>query len=379
MTSILKFLSKKWILGGIAFLCLLALLCGYHSQKGKIKKEIAHLDWMDRVVSAEFAPFEKQGITKSLLDSTWDNCKTYKEFKRFKILDSTVYGDECKIKHLLEALVKRYKIPDVDFIYFNEDRIKPSFFRRKAYKKCAPILVSAKHRSLDKVILFSDWVYDIEDLQKGWNALIKTVNEHQNIDWSQKTDKLFWRGTPWDGPHFGMYNFNNWKTLPRGKLVHESRKHPELIDAAFSEYPLQCVQESLDRCRQEMGEIQFTAWDEVFRFKYQMAIDGVTCSFPATQWKLLSGCLTFKQDSPDIMYFYDELVAWKHYIPVRTDLADLIEKIQWAKNHDAEARVIAQNGRSFALNHLMPEHILLYCYKVLLKYASLQKFQPAQE
>ena len=333
-------------------------------------------DWMDRVVEREFALFDKQRITKELLDATWDNCKHKKEFKRYKIINSVVYGEDLKIKRLLEALVKTYKVPDVDFIYYNEDRLKPDFFRRKAFRKCAPILVSAKHKNLQRAILFSDWVYDICETQSGWNFHIQTMNAHQDIAWEDKEEKLFWRGTPWDGKKFGMYNFDNWTTLPRGRLVYESQKHPDLIDAAFSQYPDKCAEQSLEQCKKILGDIRFISWDQTLRYKYQMAIDGVTCSFPATQWKLLSGSLTFKQDSPDIMYFYGELVPWKHYIPVKNDLSDLLEKIQWAKTHDAEAKIIAQNGRTFALEHLMPEHILQYCYKVLLKYASLQTFEP---
>lgn len=334
-------------------------------------------DWMGKVVNKEFSSFQKNGISKELLESTWSSCKKIKEFKRFKIINSKVYGDECKVKHMLEMLTEKYTIPDVDFIYYNEDRLKPDFFKRSAYKKCAPLFVSAKNKSLTRAILFSDWVYDIKNDQSGWNFFISLINEHQTIPWEEKTEKLFWRGTPWDGKHFGMYTFENWTTLPRGKLVYESRKHPELIDAAFSEYPLKCMKTNPERCREEMGQVCFTPWMDVFRHKYHMAIDGVTCSFPATQWKLLSGNLTFKQESKDIMYFYDELIPWTHFIPVREDLSDLLEKIKWAKAHDAEAKRIAENGRQFALDHLMPEHIMEYCYKVLLKYASLQKFQPA--
>ncbi len=327
--------------------------------------------WMDKVIEKEFAPFKKEGISKALIESTWEKCKNKKEFKRFQIIDSKVYGEDTRIKKLLTVLTQKYKVPDVDFIYFYEDRIKPCFFKRKAFKKSAPFLVSAKSKSLSRAILFADWIYDIETQEKGWNFLIQKMNELQTIRWEEKIDKLFWRGTPWDGKHFDMYTFDNWTSIPRGKLVHLSRQHPELIDAAFSEYPKKC-REDPDRCKQEMGEISFVPWEEVAHFKYQMAIDGVTCSFPATQWKLLLGALAFKQETPDVMYFYDALIPWEHYIPVKQDLSDLLTQIKWAKSHDAEAKRIAQNGREFALTHLMPEHLLLYCYKVLVRYASLQ-------
>jgi hypothetical protein len=332
---------------------------------------------MDRAIKRDFVRYEKSGITRELLDTSWENCRQKKEFRRYKVIDSKVYGEEGRIKSFLEALVKAYPVPDVDFIYYYEDRLKKSFFKRRAHRNSAPIFVSAKHKTLDYTVLFSDWVYDINNEQSGWNFLIKKINEDQALwDWSSKIEKLFWRGTPWDGKHFGMYNFENWTTIPRGRLVFESLQHPDWIDAAFSEYPFQCAQEDPEKCLREMGSIRPVSWSEMLHYKYHMILDGVTCSFPATQWKLLSGCVPFKQQSDDIQFFYDELIPWKHYIPVQADLSDVMEKIQWAKSHDLEAKEIAQNAREFALTHLMPEHTLLYCYKVLVKYASLQRFQP---
>ena len=333
--------------------------------------------WMDEAAEKELSFFSKCGVSKELLETTWFHCKKYKEFKRFKIINGAVYGDECPLKNLLNALVQQYQVPDVDFIHYNEDRLKPSFFKRSSFKKCAPIFVSAKNKSIKKAVLFSDWMYNIADHERGWNHLMTLVEGYANNSWNDRIEKLFWRGTPWDGKHFGMYTFDNWKTLPRGRLVHESQKHPDLIDAAFCKYPDLCVSESLAKCEEILGKIRFAPWAEVLSYKYQIAMDGVTCSFPATQWKLLSGALVFKQESPDIMYFYGELLPWKHYIPVKNDLSDLHEKLSWAKNHDEKAREIAENGRAFVRENLKPEDILEYCHKVLVKYAQLQHFSPS--
>lgn len=332
-------------------------------------------DWMDRAIARDFKRFEK-GITKEALEETWACSKRHKEMHRYQVIDSKVYGPPSRIKLLLEELVNRFPVPNVDFIYYYEDRLKPSFFQRRP--ESAPIFVSAKNQKIDRAILFADWNYHVQDENSGWNLLIKKINASQ-VEWNEKKETIFWRGMPWDGKHFGMYDFENWTTLPRGKIVSESRKDPDLIDAAFSEYPAKCVKENLDRCVREMGAITFVAWEEMTKFKYHMILDGVTCSFPATQWKLLSGSLSFKQDSADIQYYYGELAPWVHYIPVKNDLSDLREKLHWAKLHDKEAKQIAQNAREFALSHLMPDHILTYCYKVLCKYASLQRFDPALE
>ncbi len=364
--------NKKTLLTLLACLALLATYSIF-------RQEPEPGDWMDRAIARDFKRYEKIGITKESLDRSWNACKKYKEFQRYQIIDSRVYGPDSHIKILLTKLVQHYRVPDVDFIYYYEDRLKKEFFKRKTNRKSAPIFVSAKERSIQHAILFAEWNYNITHDTGGWNGLIEKVNEeHPKCAWSEKMDRLLWRGTPWDGKHFGMYRFENWTTLPRGHLVAASLKEPEWIDAAFSEYPDRCAKQDHQRCVEEMGPIRYIPWGEMFHYKYQIIVDGVTCSFPGAQWKLLSGCLSFKQDSENIQYYYDELIPWKHYVPVKNDLSNLKERLLWAKTHDREAEEIANNAREFVQNHLMPEHILHYCYKTLCKYASLQTFQPCQ-
>lgn len=54
---------------------------------------------------------------------------------------------------------------------------------------------------------------------------------------------------------------------------------------------------------------------------------------------LLAGnSVVLKQDSGYYEHFYYGLRPWEHYIPVRADMGDLLEKIQWARDHDEEVR-----------------------------------------
>ena len=331
--------------------------------------------WIRKVAKRELKPYRKKGISRKQIERAWAKLKEKPEFKRYKIVRSEVYGPEGRMKNLLQMLVSKYPMPDVDFIHYQEDRIKKSIADRDPEKYDAPIFVSAKDTSLAQFILFADWLYDPTVEDQGWNHILNRVNQYQ-VDWSEKIEKLFWRGSAFDGQHFMMYDFKNWKTIPRGTLVHQSRKHPDLIDAAFSSYPDACVEKDPARCLAEMGPTSFVPVEDQLVYKYHLIIDGVTCTFPATQWKLLSGSVSFKQDSPNIQYFFHELEPWVHYIPVSNDLSDLLDRIRWAKEHDRAAQKIAENGRNFALTHLMPEHILAYCREVLVRYAALQKFQP---
>lgn len=322
-------------------------------------------NWMDPLIDREFFYYE-QGITREMIEFTWRKLSRKPNFERYKVINLKIYGPNSPIKRLLGAMVQKYKVPDVDFIYYSHDILRESFFKEKWKKKRAPVFTSAKNRNSNRSILFIDWYYDIENLSSGWNALIQEVNRNQVMwEWDKKVEKLFWRGSAVDG----CYSCGNWKNLPRGRLVYESQNHTE-IDAAF------CYSTCEFYLPEALRLASFVHPVDQMKYKYHIDIDGVTCTFLALQWKLLSGCLVFKQSSEDVMWFYPELIPWKHFVPVYTDLRDIKEKISWAKTHDAEARQIAQNGREFALTHLMPEHILLYCYKTICRYAALQKFHP---
>jgi adenylate kinase family enzyme len=46
-------------------------------------------------------------------------------------------------------------------------------------------------------------------------------------------------------------------------------------------------------------------------------------------------------------FFYDEMLPWIHYVPVKTDLSDLKEKFDWAEANPERSRLIAQEATSF--------------------------------
>jgi hypothetical protein len=63
---------------------------------------------------------------------------------------------------------------------------------------------------------------------------------------------------------------------------------------------------------------------------------------------LHSGRPVLIQERPWKEYFWSELVAWVHYIPVRRDLADLVERVLWAREHPREAAAVGRAGQVFA-------------------------------
>lgn len=59
-------------------------------------------------------------------------------------------------------------------------------------------------------------------------------------------------------------------------------------------------------------------------------------------------------------YFYKKLIPYKHFIPVKEDLSDLILQLDWAENNYAEAISIADNARKFAIENLNKKSVIKY-------------------
>jgi protein glucosyltransferase len=67
---------------------------------------------------------------------------------------------------------------------------------------------------------------------------------------------------------------------------------------------------------------------------------------------------------------------WVHYIPVRQDLSDARELIEFAKENDDVVRLIAQKGREFIVEHLRMQDVYCYWEELIKEYTKLLKFKP---
>mmetsp|Transcript_1512 Transcript_1512/g.2037 ORF Transcript_1512/g.2037 Transcript_1512/m.2037 type:complete len:90 (+) Transcript_1512:24-293(+) len=86
---------------------------------------------------------------------------------------------------------------------------------------------------------------------------------------------------------------------------------------------------------------------------------------------LSTGSIVFKQVTSLLPFGVPGLEPFVHFIPVREDLSDLIDKLEWARAHDEEAQRIAKRGKAFADAFFTEEQVALYVLRALLRYAKL--------
>ncbi len=77
----------------------------------------------------------------------------------------------------------------------------------------------------------------------------------------------------------------------------------------------------------------------LFQHKYQINIDGTVAAY-RLPYLLAANSLVLKQDSEYYEHFYKDLKPYEHYVPFKSNLADLLKQIQWAKDHDEEVGLL---------------------------------------
>ena len=73
-------------------------------------------------------------------------------------------------------------------------------------------------------------------------------------------------------------------------------------------------------------------------------IDGNVSSWLRAPLLLFSSAVPVVIESRFVPLYQSSWVPYVHYVPVKNDQSDLIEKIEWLQANDDKAREIAENG-----------------------------------
>jgi len=147
-----------------------------------------------------------------------------------------------------------------------------------------------------------------------------------DILWEQKTPQLYWRGSPHGFP-YRAYDPAGSRSQRKLLLEWGGQVPAAICDVSFS-----------------CNTPKYTQ----LAYKYLIDIDGEVNAWSGFFWKLYSKSVVFKVESHYEQWYYDKILPWVHYIPVKGDLSDLCECYEWALRNDDECRLIAENGKEFA-------------------------------
>jgi hypothetical protein len=115
---------------------------------------------------------------------------------------------------------------------------------------------------------------------------------------------------------------------------------------------------------------KFMSMIDQSKYKYIIHVDGNVNAYRLLT-TMLTGSLILRVDSPYTSWVDHLIKPNKHYIMVRPDLSDLVEKIQWCMRHDTKSSQIAKNGYEFAKKTLQTDYIKSAIENILWKVSPL--------
>ena len=104
---------------------------------------------------------------------------------------------------------------------------------------------------------------------------------------------------------------------------------------------------------------------DMVHYKYILDVDGISSTWDATAWKLNSGSVIFKSQSPWQQWFYQQYEAGVHYIEIKDDFSDVEEKFHWCENHPEECRAMVHRCLQLFQKVYRYDHICRHSRNIL--------------
>ena len=181
------------------------------------------------------------------------------------------------------------------------------------------------------------------------------LKKRKKIPYESRTGIIKWRGAPTGKP----VNFEDLNKSPRLCLVNLSIHHPDKIDAKLTSYDHFKYWQTADKFKEyfqtQCGDPVSSLPEHVLYLqnKYYISIDGWIAAWGRVPHILNSGSVLLLQHRHS-QFFYPGMKPWVHYVPLKEDISDLLEKYDWLQKNPDSARKIAQNGQIFADECLSP-------------------------
>jgi hypothetical protein len=185
---------------------------------------------------------------------------------------------------------------------------------------------------------------------KGY-AGTRTVAAHAP-PWRQRGEEIVWRGAT---SGIGLrtdddMSAGNTRLIQRTRLCLALKGVPG-VDVAFAEAAPsndpQLDGKRLAAAGLLAGRISGASWAQR---RFAIDVDGNTNAWSNLFQRLLLGCCVIKVGSEHDFrqWYYGDLIPWRHYVPVKPDMSDVVEKIEWCRSHLDECEAIAAAGQTLA-------------------------------
>lgn len=289
--------------------------------------------------------------------------------------------------NMFKTLCKTRNVPDIEFFVNRRDfpQLKSndtepynhmydsqhfSLLSHK-YDKYAPILSGSTSSNFADIAFptYEDWARAVN--QETGNVFLYSCREYPQIikrDWKNKTDKAVFRGATTGA---GV----NSQTNQRLKALDISEERPDLLDVGITSWNFRPRKYEGERYLQTIERSHYPKANKLSlqdqsNYKYILTLEGHVAAYRLS-YELSTESVILLANSRWKMWYYKFLKPYVHYVPVSENLEDLVEKIEWCRNNDAECEKIALNAKKFYDTYLGTRGVLDFLQKQLWELSSL--------
>jgi hypothetical protein len=309
----------------------------------------------------EYANTIKQIESENIFNSLLEKYKGNYGYKFFQIKDNNlyivteqIYQNETRLEaakcHFLN-LLKNYKLPDMEFMYFDGDALNTD----------EPIMVSTSCQYSKKQLLSPDWMFQFSpnsnlfDYKKDTKSILSEAKNNgiEFNKWKNKNNKVFYRGSA-----------NNTYRSEYTKLDENmfDIQHVNSFVAPIG-HPNYDPHQTKNACTREFKT----------KFKYLLQLNGHEDAAYSNSFRFnLASCsLIFyaTQNFYKEWWMHEDIFQnGKHFICI-SNPQELKQAYEYFENHQEKAFEIAKNGYDFFKTWLNSESVEYFYYKLLLDYS----------
>ena len=184
---------------------------------------------------------------------------------------------------------------------------------------------------------------------------------HNNLlPWEERQTKPVFRGHP----RIRMLDRTEWEVHPekcpshvkemghRPKAADFSMDHPDLLDAAVSlraavsSFNTPCLKNNATEGLDRIFGIKIPQDQYYGKYQTVVVLGGIGAAFRVGR-HLSAGQAMILQKFRFEEWFVPYMEPYVHYIPLKEDLSDIKEVMEWVRDHPSEVKKIAEQGEAF--------------------------------
>lgn len=239
------------------------------------------------------------------------------------------------------------------------------------YPNYCPILsmVTAKGYADLPIPTGDDWARVTRAEGKYFSRTCTRDFDVTHVPWEERKSTAVFRGgstgcgvTVDSNPRLKLAYISSTKPMDDGEL---------LLDAGITNWNLrprklkgQKYLQTIDIKQLPFGLVDRLTPREQSQYKYVVNVDGHVAAYRLSLELGSGACILFVA-SKYKLWFRDMLKPYVHYVPVKSDLSDLLDRIKWCKQNDSKCKQIATNAQKFATTYLTKDGILDYLQRLL--------------